>query len=188
MNDSKTQPPAEPAPADTETPAGTPLPADEELRQLRGALDAMRAEVDRLREEALRARAEMDNVRKRAQRDVEAAHKFGLERLVEALLPVKDSLDLGRDAASSATDIKSLQEGVALTQQLFESAWDKLGVTVVEPLGLKFDPALHQAMMMEASSSAEAGTVLRVLQKGYCLHERLIRPAMVVVAKAAEGT
>jgi len=159
----------------------------EEIRQLREALESMRGEIDRHRDEVLRARAEIDNARKRAQRDVEAAHKFGIEKLVEALVPVKDSLDLGLEAARTATDIKSLQEGMALTQQMFQGALDKLGVTTVEPAGERFDPALHQAMMMEAHPTATPGTVLRVLQRGYRLHERLIRPAMVIVAKAPDG-
>ncbi len=153
---------------------------DQELFQLREALEAMRDDV-------LRARAEVDNARKRAQRDVEGAHKYGVERLVEALVPVKDSLDLGLEAARSTSEIKSLIEGMALTQQMFQSAFDKLGVTTVNPQGTRFDPAQHQAMMMETSTLAEPGTVLRVLQQGYCLHERLIRPAMVIVAKAPEG-
>ncbi len=158
-----------------------------EVEQLRAALEAMRSEIDRHRDDALRARADVDNARKRAQRDVEAAHKYGLERLVEALLPIKDSLDLGLEASKSTTDIKSLQEGMALTQQMFQGAFDKLEVTVVDPEGGRFDPALHQAVMMEAHPSAAPNTVLRVLQRGYSLHERLIRPAMVVVAKAPEG-
>jgi molecular chaperone GrpE len=161
--------------------------AVDEVSQLRETLETLRGEIDRYRDEALRARADVDNARKRAQRDVEAAHKFGLERLVEALVPVKDSLDLGLEAAKSATDIKSLQEGMALTQQMFQGALDKLGVTVVDPEGARFDPALHQAMMMEAHPTAPPGSILRVLQRGYCLHERLIRPAMVIVAKAPDG-
>lgn len=168
-------------------PALEPPEPDNELSQLRAALDAMRLEQERFRDEALRARAELDNVRKRAQRDVEAAHKFGIERLVEALVPVKDSLDLGYDASKTATDINTLQEGIALTQQMFENAFDKLGVQLVDPLGVRFDPAQHQAMMAEPSTVAEAGTVLRVMQKGYLLHDRLIRPALVVVAKAPDG-
>jgi molecular chaperone GrpE len=168
-----------------EVNAATP---EQEVSQLREALEAMRQEIERNRDEALRARAEMDNARKRAQRDVEAAHKFGIERLVEALVPVKDSLDLGLEAAQSASDIKTLQEGMALTQQMFQNALDKLGVTAVNPAGARFDPAQHQAMMMEVSTTVEPGTVLRVLQQGYSLHERLIRPAMVIVAKAPEGT
>lgn len=162
------------------------VPAEDEVSALKTAAEAARQDAVRFRDEALRARAELDNVRKRAQRDVESAHKFGIERLVEAFVPVKDSLDLGYDAAQTATDIKSLQEGLVLTQQLFESAFSKLGVQVVSPEGARFDPAHHQAMMMEPSTVAEPGTVLRVLQRGYLLHDRLIRPAMVVVAKAPD--
>ena len=161
---------------------------EQEITQLREALASLKGEMDRYRDEALRARAEVDNARKRAQRDVEAAHKFGLERLVDALIPVKDSLDLGLDAAQAATDIKPLQEGMALTQQMFQTALEKIGVVVIEPTGGKFDPERHQAMMMEASTAAEPGSVLRVLQKGYALHDRVVRPAMVIVAKAQEGT
>ena len=180
-------------PSDGENPdrpidsAGAATTTDQELLQLREALDAMRDEVERSRDDVLRARAEVDNARKRAQRDVEGAHKYGIERLVEALVPVKDSLDLGLEAARSTSEIKSLIEGMALTQQMFQSAFDKLGVTTVNPQGMRFDPAQHQAMMMEATTLVEPGTVLRVLQQGYCLHERLIRAAMVIVAKAPEG-
>lgn len=184
MNEHVSPPSGDTPGTDTAAPA-TETP--DELRQLRDALEGMRSEVDRYRDEALRARAEVDNARKRAQRDVEAAHKFGIEKLVEALIPVKDSLDLGLEAAKTATDIKSLQEGMALTQQMFQAALDKLGVTAVDPEGARFDPALHQAMMMEAHPTAAPGTVLRVLQRGYCLHERLIRPAMVIVAKTPDG-
>ena len=161
---------------------------EQEIHELREALASLRGEMDRYRDEALRARAEVDNARKRAQRDVEAAHKFGLERLVDALVPVKDSLDLGLDAAQTATDIKPLQEGMALTQQMFQAALEKIGVVAIDPTGARFDPERHQAMMMEASTVAEPGSVLRVLQRGYALHDRVVRPAMVIVAKAPEGT
>ena len=161
-----------------ETPAGDPLEA--ELERLRG-------EADRFRDEMLRARAELDNVRKRAQRDVEAAHKYGVEKLIEALLPVKDSLDLGIDAARGSTDVASLRDGMEMTVQMFDSALSRLGVQVVADTGVRFDPEQHQAMMMEPSASAEAGSVLRVLQKGYRLNDRLVRPAMVVVAKAPDA-
>ncbi len=152
---------------------------------LRETIETMKLEMDKLREDALRARAEMDNVRKRAQRDVEAAHKYGLDKFIDALLPVKDSLDLGCDAAQTATEIKSLQEGMALTQQLFNGVLDKVGVAVVNPQDDRFDPEQHQAVMAEPSETVEPGTVLRVLQKGYALNDRLIRPAMVIVAKAS---
>ncbi|MSR15843.1 MAG: nucleotide exchange factor GrpE [Gammaproteobacteria bacterium] len=178
---------------ETAVAAGTQPPIEQselgnEISELRAALDAAVLEQGRFRDEALRARAELDNVRKRAQRDVEAAHKFGMERFIEVFVPVKDSLDLGYDASKTAKDIDTLQEGIALTQQMFDSAFDKLGVQIVDPVGTRFDPARHQAMMTEPSSIVESGTVLRVMQKGYLLHDRLIRPAMVVVAKAPEGT
>ena len=116
---------------------------EQEIAQLREALSALKADLDRYRDEALRARAEVDNARKRAQRDVEAAHKFGLERMVDALIPVKDSLDLGLDAAQSATDIKPLQEGMSLTQQMFQAALEKIGVVTLDPMGARFDPERH---------------------------------------------
>ena len=161
-----------------ENPAGATLEA--ELERLRG-------EADRFRDEMLRARAELENVRKRAQRDVEAAHKYGVEKLIEALLPVKDSLDLGIDAARGSTDVASLRDGMEMTVQMFDAALSRLGVQVVAEVGVRFDPEQHQAMMMEPSASAEAGSVLRVLQKGYRLNDRLVRPAMVVVAKAPDA-
>ena len=171
---------------DAEAPATTS--AEDPREQLEAEVERLRSEADRFRDEMLRARAELDNVRKRAQRDVEAAHKYGVEKLVDALLPVKDSLDLGVDAAATATDVDTLREGMAMTLQLFDTALTRIGVTVIAEPGVRFDPEQHQAMMMEPSASAEPGTVLRVLQKGYRMAERLVRPAMVVVSKAPEGT
>lgn len=150
---------------------------------LQAALEQARADVDRYRDEMLRARAELENVRKRAQKDVEAAHKYGLERLVEALLPLKDSLDLGFDAAQSAQDVASIRDGLALTVKMAAQAFEKIGVKALDPAGEKFNPDFHQAMGMEDSLEAEPGTVLRVMQKGYVLNERLVRPALVVIAK-----
>ena len=161
---------------------GTPPTAAE----LQSEIERLRAEADRFRDEMLRARAEVDNIRKRAARDVEAAHKFGVEKLVEALLPVKDSFDLGYDAARNTNDIKSLQDGMALTVQLFDAALAKIGVTTVDGVGARFNPEQHQAVTMEVSTTAEPGSVLRVFQQGYVLNDRLVRPAMVVVAKAAD--
>lgn len=165
-----------------------PSSTGQELAELREALASARAEAERFRDEALRARADTDNARKRAQRDVEAAHKYGVERLVEALIPVQDSMELGLEAAQSATDIGSLQEGMALTRQMFQAALEKMSVVAIDPTGQRFDPEKHQAIMAEASTTAEPETVLRVLQKGYTLHDRVIRPAMVVVAKGPNGT
>lgn len=153
---------------------------------LQAELEQALSDVQTAREDALRARAEADNVRKRAERDVAAAHKFGLERFIGELLPVKDSMDLGFDALDATTDVDAIREGMALTGKMFEDALEKNGVEAVDPMGEVFDPEFHQAMTMEPSSEAAPGTVLRVMQKGYVLNERLIRPAMVVVAKAVE--
>lgn len=145
--------------------------------------DAERAARDNL-ERALRAQAELENVRRRLERDLEKAHKFAIERFVTELLPVKDSLELGLDAAGAeSATATSIAEGVELTLRMFEQALDKFGVTTVDPAGEAFDPAFHQAMTMRESDSADSGTVLTVVQKGYVLNERLVRPAMVIVAK-----
>ena len=162
-------------------------PEESNAESLQEELDSALAAADKHRDEALRAMAELDNVRKRAEKDVESAHKFGLEKFVNELLPVKDSMDLGFDAANSATDVEALKEGMALTLKMFEDALDKRGVKELNPLGESFDPEFHQAMMMEESVEVEAGKILRVMQKGYLLNERLIRPAMVVVAKSASS-
>ncbi len=168
--------------ASTEEAAAETLENRDDIEALRADLDAAQSELAQMREEMLRARAEVDNVRKRAERDVEAAHKYGIEKLVEALLPVKDSMDLGFDAAATATEVETLREGLDLTIKMFDQAMAKIGVTALNPDGEKFDPEFHQAMMTE-ESGAEEGTILRVMQKGYALNDRLIRPAMVVVAK-----
>jgi len=135
-------------------------------------------------ERALRAHAELDNVRKRLERDLQNAHKFGLERFVSELLPVKDSLELGLAAASGkGADAAGIVEGVELTLRMLDQVMEKFGVSTVDPLGAPFDPEFHQAMTMRESDTAEPGTVLEVVQKGCLLNERLVRPAMVIVAK-----
>lgn len=174
------------------TGAATPRDGDEaglgseSPQTLHMELQQARLELDKHRDEMLRARAELDNFRKRTQRDVEAAHKFGIERLVEAFLPVKDSMDLGFEAANNTSDVASLREGIGLTLKMFDSALEKVGVKAVNPLGEKFNPEQHQAVMLEPSTEHAPGTVLRVLQQGYLLNERLLRPAMVIVAKSPD--
>jgi molecular chaperone GrpE len=153
---------------------------------LRAELESAKTEVAAARDTVLRAQAEADNVRKRAERDVTAAHKFGLERFIGGLLPVKDSMELGFNALEATTDIEAIREGMALTSKMLDDALEKSGVTTLDPTGEVFDPEFHQAMTMQPSSEAEPGTVLSCMQKGYVLNERLIRPAMVVVAKAVE--
>ena len=158
-----------------------------ELDELRAELEGALGAATEARDEVLRARAEVENIRKRAERDVSSAHKFGLERFVGDLLPIKDSMDLGYDALDATTDIDAIREGMTLTAKMFDTALEKAGVVAIDPTGEAFDPEFHQAMAMQPSSDAAPGTVLAVMQKGYLLNERLIRPAMVVVAKAPDA-
>lgn len=132
----------------------------------------------------LSAQAEMDNLRKRTERDVQNAHKFALERFVNELLPVRDSLEMGLAAADNTTEIAQLREGIELTLKQLASAMEKFGVQQLNPQGEKFDHNLHEAMAMAPTKDAEVNTVLQVVQKGYVLNERLIRSAKVIVAAA----
>ena len=136
----------------------------------------------------LRAQAEMENLRRRAQRDVENARKFALEKFAKELLGVKDSLEMGLNAAreGDAPDIAKLIEGTDLTLKQLGQAFEKNALIEIDPVGEKFNPERHEAMAMQASTEHEPNTVMTVVQKGYTLNERLIRPAMVLVAKAAE--
>jgi molecular chaperone GrpE len=134
-------------------------------------------------EQYLRAVADLDNVRKRAQRDIEAANRYGLERLVSELLPVKDSLDLAVQSAGQA-DAASLRAGQAATLQLLERVLEKIGVRAVDPEeGQRFDPSQQEAVMTQEAAGAEPDSVLRVVQPGYELNGRLLRPARVIVAR-----
>lgn len=132
---------------------------------------------------ALRAQAEMENIRKRTARDVESAHKYALEKFINELLPIMDSLSLGMTAAESAENIDELREGMDLTLKMFTSIMEKFGVKEIDPQGEKFNPEQHEAVSMLEIEGAESGTVNAVMQKGYELNGRLVRPAMVVVAK-----
>jgi molecular chaperone GrpE len=132
----------------------------------------------------LRTKAEMENLRKRTEKDLEKAHKYGVEKFVGEMLPVKDSMELGL-AAQDAT-VESLHEGMQLTMNMFNSALEKLGVEEINPENEPFDPERHQAMTMQETDEVDANTVLTVMQKGYMLNERLVRPAMVVVSKKPE--
>ena len=135
------------------------------------------------RDAALRAQAEMDNLRKRTTRDIENAHKFALEKFVNELLPILDSLTLGMNAAESAENVDELREGMNLTLKMFNGAMEKFGVKEIDPQGEKFTPEQHEAISMQEIEGTESGTVVSVMQKGYELNGRLVRPAMVVVAK-----
>jgi molecular chaperone GrpE len=154
-----------------------------ELERLQQALVDSDERAKNHWEQYLRAVAELDNVRKRAQRDIEAANRYGLEKFAAELLPVRDSLELAVQNAERA-DASSLREGQEATLQLLSKALEKLGVTVIDPLGEPFDPARHEAMMAQDSTTAEPNSVLQVVQPGYELNGRLLRPARVIVARA----
>ncbi len=158
-----------------------PAASREELER---ELEAARREAAEQREALLRARAELENLRRRTAREVENAHKYGLEAFVQELLPVKDSIELGLGAAADGdVDLAKVREGLELTLKLFVQATEKFGLTEVDPAGQPFDPQYHQAMSMQEVEGTEPGTVVSVIQKGYLLNDRLVRPAMVIVAK-----
>nr|QIQ10522.1 Protein GrpE [uncultured bacterium] len=149
--------------------------------------EALREEVANVREQLLRAHAEMQNVRRRAENDVDKARKFALERFVRELLPVVDSLEKATEAMSGKEVPESVavfREGVEMTLSMAQSVIGKFDVEVVDPVGQPFSPEFHEAMSMVPNPDLAPNTVMAVLQKGYTLNGRLIRPAMVMVSKA----
>ena len=155
-----------------------------ELERLQLALGEAEERSKSHWEQYLRAVADLDNVRKRAQRDIEAANRYGLEKFAAELLPVRDSLELAVQNAEKATDVRSLKQGQEATLQLLVKALEKLGIVTINPVGEPFDPARHEAMMAQPSNTAEPNSVLQVVQPGYELNGRLLRPARVIVSKA----
>ena len=144
------------------------------------ALAEVQAKADENWERYLRASAEIENIRKRAGRDVENAHKFALERFGKELLGVKDTLEMG--LAVEGASVESLLEGSNATLKLLASTLERFGIVEVDPAGEPFDPEFHEAISMQPSDDVEPGSVLAVVQKGYTLNGRLLRPAMVIVA------
>ena len=160
-------------------------PSKEELSLL---LEDARSKADEHWDQLVRARAEIDNLKKRHQRDLEKAHKFSLERFVSALIPVRDSMELGLEAArGEGADLDKFHEGAELTLKLFSDVMTKFEVEQVDPTGEPFNPELHQAMSVQAREDLPPNTVAAVVQKGYTLNGRLVRPAMVIVSQAASG-
>ena len=151
--------------------------------ELVNRLEAARKKADDHWEALLRNKAEMENLRKRSAREVENAHKYGLERFAAELLPVKDSMESGLEAAGDETGVEQIREGMELTLKMFSSVLEKFGVEEISPHGEAFNPEYHQAMSMQEDPNVAAGTVLTVVQKGFLLNGRLVRPAMVIVAK-----
>jgi len=137
-------------------------------------------------DQLLRTKAEMDNLRRRTERELENAHKYALERFAQELLAVRDSLEMGLAAAQAENaDVASLAEGTELTFKMLVSAMDKFAIKEVNPLDEPFNPEHHQAISMLEAPDKAPNTVVNVMQKGFTLNDRLIRPAMVVVSKAS---
>lgn len=157
---------------------------DQGVEQLQQELEQAQQALSEAQEQVLRAQADVQNMRRRAEQDVSKARKFALEKFAEELLPVVDNLERGIESAQNdQADVATLREGVEMTLNMFVSALKKFNVEPVDPQDEPFDPQLHQAMSMVENDNVEPNTVLHVMQKGYLLNGRLVRPAMVMVSK-----
>ncbi len=183
MNDQAQRPDEE---LDEQAAAADPAEAEDSADEV-SELEALQGKADENWDRYLRTAAELENVRKRAARDVENAHRFALERFSKALLAVRDSLEMGL-AAADTTSVESLLEGGAATLKLLGGTMQQFGIEEIEPVGEPFDPELHEAISMQASDDVEPGSVVTVVQKGYALNGRLLRPAMVIVATEQVAT
>jgi molecular chaperone GrpE len=189
---------AEAQPQETQSQARTAVPetapeatAVEEpevsLAELQKQLAEARQKAQDNWDKAVRAQAEMENIKRRTQKDLENAHKFALEKFARELLHVMDSLELGIQASNGDNpEVVKLREGSELTLKQFQAAFAKFSIETIDPLGQPFNPELHQAMTQQPNADVPPNTVMAVFQKGYTLNGRLLRPAMVVVSKAAE--
>ncbi len=167
-------------PALAEPPSAAAL-----IEELKQELAAAEQKAQDYWEKVLRAQAEMENMKRRTQKDLEDAHKFALTGFAKELLPVIDSLELGLQAATGdSEDVKKFREGSELTLKQFAAAFAKFNIETLNPQGQPFNAEQHQAMVMQEVADAAPNTVVSVFQKGYMLHGRLLRPALVVVAKA----
>ncbi len=153
--------------------------------ELTALLEDARGKADKHWDQCMRLQADIENLHKRGERDLANAHKYGLERFATELLPVKDSLELGLDAFDKDNaEIEKLKEGVELTLQMLGNALERFEIKEINPLEEPFNPDFHQAMSMQPRDDVAPNTVVTVVQKGYQLHDRLIRPAMVIVSQA----
>ncbi len=164
---------------------------EEQLESPENIADSIEAQLEDAQAKAsenwehfIRAKAEMDNLRRRNAKDVENAHKYGIEKFVTELLPVIDGMSMG--LATEDASAESLREGMVMTLDMLEKMMEKLGIEEIDPMNEKFDAEKHQAMTMQPNADVEPNTVIAVMQKGYSLNGRLIRPAMVMVSKAVE--
>ena len=168
-----------------ETGDDTNTDQDISLEQALEKLAQAELAAEKAHDDLLRVQAEMQNLRRRTEQDIEKAHKYGQEKFSAELLSVMDNLERALDAASAHENeaVKAIYDGVDLTLKSFSDCFTKFNIEAVDPLGEPFDPALHQAMSMQENPDVEPNTVIAVMQKGYTLHGRVIRPAMVMVAK-----
>lgn len=167
------------AAAEQQAPTGEPA-------ELHALLTDARNKADEHWDQCVRLQAELENLRKRNERDLANAHKFALEKFAAELLPVKDSLEMGVAAAQEENaDVARLKEGSELTLKMLTSSMEKFNVSEINPLNEPFNPEYHEAMSMQERADVAPNTVVTVVQKGYLLNERLIRPAMVIVSRAA---
>jgi len=173
-------------PEESVNPEEQASPDTDSTDDLAAELEKMREQMLAAEDRALRAQAEAQNMIRRAERDVDSARKYALEKFSAALLPVIDNLERALEAMGNADDaVKPLLDGIELTHRSFMDVLGKFSVEAVDPQGEAFNPELHQAMSMVESPDAPPNTVVAVMQKGYTLHGRLVRPAMVVVSKAS---
>lgn len=175
------------SPEEQTVPAPEPI-ASPEIESLKAELETLRAQVGENLDKFLRAKAETENIRRRAETDVASAHKFAIERFALEMLAVKDSLERakGVDLQTAGTGLEKMLEGMELTIKLMENIFQKFAITEINPAkGDKFDPEKHQAMSTQESAEVPDQHVLMALQKGYLLNGRLLRPALVIVARTA---
>ena len=157
------------------------------VESLSAELAEAETRVAEFKDQALRAKADVENMRRRAARDVENAHKYALERMTGELLPVLDSLEKAVESAAAAKDAGAIGEGVELSLKMFLTVLRKVGIEQLDPLGEPFDPQFHEALAMVENPDSEPNSVMEVIQRGYSLNGRLVRAAKVVVAKAPSG-
>lgn len=160
-----------------------------ELQSLKEHYEAQTRELEELRERHLRLQAEFDNFRKRGLKERQEAHQYGHQNLVKDLLPTVDNLEraIGHAEGNSGADLQAVLQGVELVRRELLAVLEKHGVTVIEPTGGRFDPAFHEAMAQVPDPSVPPNSIVEVLQKGYQLRDRMLRPARVVVSKTPEG-
>ena len=169
-----------------EDAGGQEAAGDVDPVELHALLTDARSKADEHWDQCMRLQAEIDNLRKRTERDLANAHKFALEKFSAELLPVKDSLEMGLMAAQESPDVNRLAEGAELTLKMLATAFEKFNIKEVSGLNDQFNPEYQEAMSVQERSDVAPNTVVTVVQKGYLLNERLLRPAMVIVSKSAD--